>query len=109
MLQHWDVRQPVGLRKFGIGSVFLQTEYPFLRYNIFYYVYVLSFYQKARENERFKEARDILSGKLQDGKMIPGNPPRAWNEFDFARNKQISIPATERRMEIEANMKTGEF
>jgi hypothetical protein len=26
----------------------MQIEYPFLRYNLFYYVYVLSFYERAK-------------------------------------------------------------
>ena len=52
LLDHWTVKTPVGPCHFGIGTLFMQVEYPFLRYNLFYYTYVLSFYAKARKDER---------------------------------------------------------
>jgi hypothetical protein len=50
LLHHWTVRVPTGPCQFGIGTLFLQVEYPFLRYNLFFYVYVLSFYAEARKD-----------------------------------------------------------
>jgi hypothetical protein len=47
-LQHWVVKRPLGPCHFGIGTLFMQVEYPFLRYNLFSYVYVLSFYERAK-------------------------------------------------------------
>ena len=43
LLEHWTVKAPTGPCHFGIGKQFMQVEYPFYRYNLFYYVYVLSF------------------------------------------------------------------
>ena len=106
LLQHWDVRQPIGPCNFGIGSTFMKVEYPFLRYNIFYYVYILSFYDKAKNDKRFWEAYNQLRNKLKDNKLIPENPHRAWKDFYFARKGQVSEIGTKRWIEIEKNIKT---
>ena len=45
----------------------MQVEYPFLRYNLFFYVYVLSFYRAARKARAFKSALKALQSKLVDG------------------------------------------
>jgi hypothetical protein len=105
LLQHWEVRLPIGPCAFGIGSRFLQIEYPFLRYNIFYYVYVLSFYKKALKDKRFQDAYTFLADKVKNGKILPENPHRAWQKFDFAKKGKISDIATKRWIEIEMNMK----
>lgn len=105
LLQHWEVRQPIGPCEFGIGSRFLQIEYPFLRYNIFYYVYVLSFYDKAINDKRFQDAYSFLASKVNNGKLVPENPHRAWQKFDFAKKGQVSNVATNRWIEIEMNLK----
>ena len=34
----------------------MQVEYPMRGYGLFYYVYVLSFYARARSDERFQAA-----------------------------------------------------
>ncbi|NJK97795.1 MAG: terpene cyclase/mutase family protein [Bacteroidales bacterium] len=67
LLQHWEIRQPIGPCGFGIGSVFMKVEYPFLRYNLFYYVYVLSFYDIVKNDKRFQEAFNTLKNKLKMG------------------------------------------
>ena len=104
LLQHWEVRQPVGPCSFGIGSRFLKIEYPFLRYNIFYYVYVLSFYSQAVNDNRFQEAFQHLAGKIRNDELIPENPHKAWQEFDFAKKGQISDSGTKRWKEIKNNL-----
>lgn len=105
LLQHWDVRQPIGPCLFGIGSQFLKIEYPFLRYNIFYYIYVLSFYKKALTDDRFREAYTCIFEKTKNGTIAPENPHRAWQQFSFAKKDQVSVPASFRWKEIESNCK----
>lgn len=100
LLQHWEIRQPIGPCGFGIGSTFMKVEYPFLRYNLFYYVYVLSFYDTARNDKRFQEAYNMLKSKVKNNKLIPENPHKAWSEFDFAKKAQISEIGTKRWIEI---------
>ena len=40
LLEHWVVRKPISPCHYGIGTLFMQVEYPFRGYNLFYYVYV---------------------------------------------------------------------
>jgi len=70
LLSHWTVRQPLGPCHYGIGSRFLQVSYPFAGYNLFFYVYVLSFYALARKDPRFLEALALLQSKLVGGQLV---------------------------------------
>jgi hypothetical protein len=70
LLAHWDIRQPIGPCHYGIGTQFMQVEYPFRSYNLFNYVYVLSFYHQAHHDQRFLAALACLNAKLVDGKII---------------------------------------
>ena len=45
----------------------MQTEYPFRGYNLFYYLYVLSFYPYAKRDERFLEALHQFETKISRG------------------------------------------
>ncbi len=107
ILQHWQVKEPVGPCNFGIGSRFLQIEYPFLRYNIFYFVYVLSFYKKAINDNRFLEVYKYLDDKIENDCLEPENPHKAWRNFDFAKKGKVSEVASKRWIEIKENMKNN--
>jgi len=63
LLEHWTIRKPIGPCHYGMGTLFMQVEYPFGNYNIFIYVYVLSFYDRAKEDKRFLEALETLESK----------------------------------------------
>ena len=105
LLEHWRIRKPTGPCHFGIGSQFMKVEYPFLRYNIFYYTYVLSFYEKARKDERFAEALDVLKSKLdQEGRLVVERPNRKLADYDFCRKGTPSAKAAKRFEEIMRNM-----
>jgi hypothetical protein len=105
LLQHWEVRQPVGPCSFGIGSRFMQVEFPFLRYNLFYYVYVLSFFENAKNDKRFIDAYSTLKNKTVNNKIIPENPHKFWQKYDFAKKGQISEIASSRWNEIDKNIR----
>ena len=106
LLDHWTVRIPIGPCHYGMGTLFMQVEYPFLRYNIFYYTYVLSFYSKARSDVRFQEALSALSNKLDDKKcMIVERTNRKFEKLEICRKGKPSEAATERYNEILKNMK----
>lgn len=100
LLDHWDSRKPLGPCTFGIGTRFFQIEYPFLRYNLFYYVYILSFYKVAQQDQRFKNAYHTLVEKTQDGMIILENPHKSWSMFDFARKGKSSAVATQKFQQI---------
>jgi hypothetical protein len=105
LLWHWEYKKPVGPCLFGIGKLFNQTEYPFFRYNLFYYTFVLSFYEKAIRDKRFKEAYRLLESKLQDDKMVVENPNRQLAKMDFCYKGRISELATKRFNVIRRNIR----
>lgn len=104
LLGHWKTRRPLGPCEFGIGSLFMQIEFPFLRYNLFFYVYVLSFYDAARKAKPFKETLKAFESKLVDGKVVVENPNRRLAKFAFCEKGEPSITATKRYQEIRKNV-----
>lgn len=105
LLQHWTTKVPTGPCHFGIGTLFMRVEYPFQRYNLFYYVYVLSFYEKARKDERFLEALELLTKKLDNNtKMVVERPNRKLEKLTICRKGEPSEAATERYLEILRNL-----
>ena len=101
LLQHWVIKKPIGPCQYGMGTRFMQVEYPLWYYNIFQYVYVLSFYDKAKKDKRFLEAFGILKNKLLDGKIVvERNVPK----LEFCKKGQPSELATKRYQEIIYNI-----
>lgn len=105
LLGHWEVRTPIGPCHHGIGSRFLQAEYPFIRYNLFYYVYVLSFFERSKRDPRFEAALAELETKLtDDGRLIVENPHRGLGELALCARGQASDLATGRYEELKRNL-----
>lgn len=104
LLRHWETRAPLGPCHYGIGHLFMQVEFPMLRYNLLYYVYTLSFYGKARRDPRFLAAFAALSAKLVDGGLPSENPNRKLSDFNFCRKGSVSELATNRYREIVENI-----
>jgi hypothetical protein len=104
LLEHWEIRKPIGPCHFGIGTLFMKVEYPFFRYNLFFYVYVLSFYEKAKKDQRFLEAFKILESKLVNSKIVVENPNRKLVDFSFCKKGEPSDLATNRYQEILDNL-----
>jgi hypothetical protein len=104
LLWHWEEKKPIGPCHFGMGTLFNQTEFPFFRYNLFYYVYVLSFYKKATGDKRFREAFKLLKSKMRDKKMIVEHPNRHLANLEFCSKGRPCIAATKRFNEIIKNL-----
>lgn len=105
LLDHWETRSPLGPCAFGIGSRFSKVEYPFWRYNLFYYAYVLSHYRAARGDPRFLDAVEQLRGHTDnEGRLVVDAPPRGWQQYSFCHRGTASELATERWQEIRANL-----
>ena len=104
LLAHWKTRKPLGPCSFGIGSLFMQVEYPFLRYNLFFYVHVLSFFDAAKKDARFKQSLRALESKLVDGQLVVENPNRGLAGLAFCKKGQPSRLATRRFHEIRKNV-----
>lgn len=105
LLRHWETRLPLGPCHYGIGSRFMQVEYPFGNYNLFHYVYVLSFYTEARQDERFLDALHQLEQKCRDGQMVVERMPRELSAWTCCQKGQPSALATARFLEIKQNMR----
>lgn len=104
LLRHWRTRTPMGPCHYGIGTLFMQVEYPFGSYNLFVYVYVLSFYARARLDERFREALATLQSKLRDGQIVVERVNPRLAGLAFCRKGQPSQLATQRYQEILRNL-----
>lgn len=105
LLAHWTTRAPLGPCHYGIGTRFMQVAYPFSNYNLFFYVYVLSFYERARADERFHEALRALEAKLVDGMVVVERPNPKLAAFSFCKKGMPSELATRRYLEITANLR----
>jgi hypothetical protein len=67
------------------------SEYPFRNYNLFVYVYVLSFYNQAKKDKRFLEALEILKSKMVDGQIVVERiVPKLLVFHSVKRDKQVS-------------------
>lgn len=104
LLGHWDKRIPLGPCHYGIGTLFMQVAYPFVNYNLFFYVYVLSFYEKAKKDRRFLEALGLLESKLVDGKIIVERPNPKLASFLFCEKSKASELGTARYQDILHNL-----
>ncbi|MBI4663121.1 MAG: prenyltransferase [Verrucomicrobia bacterium] len=106
LLDHWVVRRPMGPCHFGIGTLFMQVEYPFLRYNLFAYVYVLSFYERAKRDARYLEALRALQSKLDErDRVVVERPHRHLAGLSFCAKGRPSDLATARYREVLENLK----
>jgi len=104
LLDHWTIRKPIGPCHYGIGTLFMQVEYPFRSYNLFYYVYILSFYDRARNDPRFREAFEALQSKTRDGQIVVERVVPKLAKLSFCRKGESSVLATQRYQEILANL-----
>jgi hypothetical protein len=104
LLNHWTIRIPIGPCHYGIGTLFQQVEYPFGNYNLFIYVYVLSFYDQAKKDPRFLEALSLLESKMSDGQIVVERVNRQLASLSFCRKGLPSELATRRYLEIKQNL-----
>ena len=90
LLNHWTKRKPIGPCHYGIGTLFMQIEYPFRTYNLFVYVYVLSFYNRAKSDQRFLEALQALESKMVEEQIVVERFIKSWLGLVSARKaKQV--------------------
>lgn len=104
LLSAWTIKKPIGPCHYGIGTRFMQVEYPFASYNLFYYVYVLSFYPKARQHPNFHQAYQALQSTCESDRIIVQRVPRQMKHLTFCQYQQPSVLATKRLDEIKRNL-----
>lgn len=106
LLEHWTIRKPIGPCHYGIGTLFMQVEYPFRNYNLFVYVYVLSFYNRAKRDKRFLDALETLESKMVDGQIVVERVVPKLAGLSFCKKGEASVLATKRYQEILRNLQT---
>lgn len=97
LLRHWVERKPIGPCHWGIGTQFMKVEFPFLRYNLFYYIYVLSHFATARADERFQQALAELKSRVDgSGVLQIQHRHRLLSKLEFCAKGSASTAATYR-------------
>lgn len=104
LLAHWTIRRPIGPCHYGMGTLFMQVEYPFRNYNLFSYVYTLSFYKQAQRDARFQEALSALEDRMADGQIVVQRVVLKLAKLTFCRKGAASKLATRRYQEILRNL-----
>jgi hypothetical protein len=104
LLEHWTIKKPIGPCHYGIGTLFMQVEFPFRNYNLFMYVYVLSFYDRAKKDPRFIEAFRTLESKTVNGQILVERVVPRLANLSFCKKGEISDLATMRYREILENL-----
>jgi hypothetical protein len=104
LLNHWTIKAPIGPCHYGIGTLFMQVEYPFRSYNLFHYVYVLSFYARSKTDSRFIEAFEALESKTKDGQIVVERIVPKLAGLAFCKKGQPSTLGTLRYQEILRNL-----
>lgn len=104
LLNHWTIKKPIGPCHYGIGSLFMKVEYPFRNYNLFAYVYILSFYDKAKNDKRFLEALEMLKSKTIDSQIVIERSVPKLSNLTFCKKGEKSELATKRYNEILQNI-----
>lgn len=104
LLNHWTIRKPIGPCHYGMGTLFMQVEYPFYNYNLFVYVYVLSFYNYAKKDKRFLEAFETLRSKLVNDMILVERVVPKLAKLKFCEKNKVSILATKRYQQILKNL-----
>ena len=104
LLAHWTIKKPIGPCHYGMGTRFMQIELPMASYNLLNYVYVLSFYSYAKQDERFLEALEVLKSKLVDGQLIVERASPKLAKLTYCKKGRPSEIATGFYHEIIANI-----
>lgn len=104
LLNHWVIRKPIGPCHYGIGSRFHQVTYPFFGYNLFSYVYVLSFYDRAKTDPCFLEALSILQSKLVREDFVVERQNPGLKMLSYCKQGEVCQLGTQRYQEIMRNL-----
>jgi hypothetical protein len=105
LLRHWDTKLPLGPCHYGIGTLFMKIEFPMVRYNLFHYVYTLSYYNKAKKDRRFLEALQTITDKLDNGSVIVESTNKKIRNYTFCKVDKPNEIATKHFNEILENLK----
>lgn len=82
----------------------MQIELPAASYNLLNYLYVLSFYNYAKGDERFLEVLAMLESKMVDGQIVVERASPKLSRLTYCKKGKPSEIATQYYREIIANL-----
>lgn len=91
LLDLWEHSQTLHPYMFYMGTDFRKLKAPFIWYDILHFAEILSHYQHAIADPRFREIIALLESKADNqGKFTAESVWQAWQEWDFGQKKQHS-------------------
>lgn len=91
LLSLWDESKDKHPYMFFMGTDFRKLKAPLFWYDILHVLDVLSHFEWARKDKRFKQMLKIVETKADgDGRYIPESVWTAWRDWDFSQKKVAS-------------------
>jgi hypothetical protein len=91
LLALWDQGKDKHPYMFFMGTDFRKLKAPLFWYDILHVLDVLSHFEWARKDKRFKQMLKIVEAKADgDGRYIPESVWTAWRDWDFSQKKVAS-------------------
>lgn len=92
LLNLWENSKTIHPYMFYMGTDFRKLKVPFIWYDIVNVVDVLSHYDIAIKDKRFKDMLNMINDKKNnDGLYTPESVWKAWSEFDFGQKNEPSM------------------
>ncbi|MGB8981298.1 MAG: hypothetical protein WCC12_05440 [Anaerolineales bacterium] len=91
LLSLWEQSQEKHPYMFFMGTDFRKLKAPLFWYDILHVLDVLSLFDWARQDKRFKQMLNVVEGKANpDGQFVPESVWMAWKDWDFSQKKAPS-------------------
>ena len=88
LLSLWDKSKEQHPYMFFMGTDFRKLKAPLFWYDILHVLDVLSHFDWARKDKRFKQMVKVVESKADnDGRYIPESVWTAWKDWDFSQKK----------------------
>jgi hypothetical protein len=95
LLMLWDESKERHPYMFFMGTDFRKLKAPMFWYDILHVLDILSQFEWARKDKRFKEMLGVVQSKADgDGRFVPESVWTAWKDWDFSQKKAPSSGLT---------------
>jgi hypothetical protein len=95
LLSLWEDSADQHPYMFFMGTDFRKLKAPLFWYDILHVLDVLSYFEWARKDKRFRQMLNLVESKAdQDGRYIPESIWTAWRGWDFSQKKIPSMGLT---------------
>ncbi len=88
LLSLWENSRQEHPYMFFMGTDFRKLKAPLFWYDILHVLDVLSYFEWARRDKRFKQMLDLVESKADgDGRYVPESVWMPWKDWDFGQKK----------------------